>query len=314
MLIVAAGLCTAAAASAKLVADYRFNGDFTSTGPAADDAFSIGATFGPDAVAGCTRTVASTTAGESIGVSTREFTSPRVYSVVLQARLASVAGYVRLINWFPSFLQDNGLYLKNGALDFYDNNVTVRDHSGPDITPADTYAEFAISRDAANVLRGYLNGKLQFTYTDAFDMAVTPHQAGNVYFFKDNDGGNGSAGEESDAKVARIRYYNTALPANQITNTEGCFTRKCGGARVTLAGDRRANVIIGTPGRDVIDGLGGKDKIVGKGGNDILCGGPGRDKLIGGKGRDKLIGGKGRDLCAGGAGKDKSRSCEAGRA
>ena len=85
----------------------------------------------------------------------------------------------------------------------------------------------------------------------------------------------------------------------------------CGGRRATIVaergttrGTRRADVILGRPGRDRILGLGGADVICGEGGQDVLVGGPGRDRLIGGSGRDRLLGGAGLDLLEGGAGAD----------
>ena len=64
-----------------------------------------------------------------------------------------------------------------------------------------------------------------------------------------------------------------------------------------LAGDSRANTIMG---------LGGDDKLYGGpgGGNDMLYGGSGDDHLFGGLGDDTLYGGKGDDTLHGGANND----------
>ena len=297
----------------------------------ADDAFPSGANaFATEDVAGCNRGVLTFAEGAGVAIRGLELigagasTSP--YTIIVQLRFESTPanGYVRVIRW--NFGNDNGLYLHDGMLDFYDNNVDPLDHEGSTIVGLHQYAEVAVTRDASKLITGYVNGVPQFTYTDAFNQAISDHPVGNIYFFVDNGNTEVSAGA-----VARIRVYDSALPANEITNTEGCFERRCGGAAVTIAGDSRANVLIGTPGADVIDGLGGDDTIRGLGGADVLCGGTGNDpvsggagndrllggsgtdKLLGGKGRDKLVGAGGRDTCRGGAGRDVRRRCERGR-
>jgi Ca2+-binding RTX toxin-like protein len=330
--VAAVGLGTAGVASAALVADYRFDGDYASSVAGADDAFPSGANvFASETVAGCSRGVATFPVDNGVAIHGLDLigmgssTSP--YTIIVQTRLETVPSddYVRVINWDPSFTVDNGLYLFEGKLDFYDNNVSPRDHAGTTVVAANQYAELAVTRDAAEVVRGYVNGVHQFTYTDAFDIAVSDHPAGNIYFFKDD------TDEESAGGVARIRVYDEVLTADEIVNTEGCFDARCGGLTVTVPGDSRANVLIGTAGADVIDGHGGNDTIRGLGGADVLCGAAGRDKLLGGAGGDKLLGGAGkdrliggrgkdrlvgaggRDTCRGGKGRDVRRGCERGR-
>lgn len=327
-LVLLLSLAAAAPAGAKLVADYRLAGDRSSAVAGAPDLFDLppGGWFESASVANCTRQVFGFLEGGGLGFTGGEVISPEVFTLIVQVKLDEADGYVRLVNWFPSLANDNGLYTLDGALNFYDNtDPSESDHTGPTTVPPGVFAEFAVTRDASQRITGYTNGVRQFAYVDAADQAVTPHPSGNVYLFVDN------GSEESAGKVARVRVYDTALPAAQITNTEGCFNRRCGGRTVTLAGDRRANVLLGTPGRDVIAGLGGNDDIRGMGGRDIICGGPGRDRLlgargndlirgdvgadrlVGGRGRDRLVGGKGRDRCFGGPGRDRGLGCERGR-
>jgi len=63
----------------------------------------------------------------------------------------------------------------------------------------------------------------------------------------------------------------------------------------TITGNRRNNVLNGTPGNDIICGFGGRDRINGRGGNDIIFGGPGNDVIVGGAGLDSLYGNSGND-------------------
>jgi glucose/arabinose dehydrogenase len=67
-----------------------------------------------------------------------------------------------------------------------------------------------------------------------------------------------------------------------------------------LDGTKRADVIVGVPGRNVIRGGGGAD---------VICGLAGDDRLRGGAGKDVLRGGHGADRCFGGRGRDRLRSC-----
>lgn len=311
----------ASAATARLVADYRFDGNLQSSVGGASEAFASGANlaFRTEDVAGCNRQVATFPVDQGVAIHTKDVIGSGSYTMIMQARFESVPpdGYVRAINWFPSFAVDNGLYLYQGKLDFYDNNVSPADHQGTATVQPNRYVELAVSRDAGSkLITGYVNGAPQFTYTDTFDQAVSPHPAGNVYFFVDN--GN----EESAGAIARIRVYDHVLPAGEILNTVGCFEQRCGGTAVTLVGDDRGNVLEGTPARDVIEGLGGDDTIRGVARTDVLCGNAGKDKLLGGKGRDRLLGGPGknrlvgamgRDTCRGEAGRDRRKGCERGR-
>jgi RTX calcium-binding nonapeptide repeat (4 copies) len=71
----------------------------------------------------------------------------------------------------------------------------------------------------------------------------------------------------------------------------------CLGARATIVGTAKSEVLRGTPRHDVIVALGGSDRVYGLGGDDLLCGGTGDDLLDGGPGRNRLSGGPGRDRC-----------------
>jgi Ca2+-binding RTX toxin-like protein len=325
--VATAVLSVAGAARAGLVADYRFAGNFDSSVPGAPDSFTnFPLPFGTEAVAGCRRQALSFPVSEGPAIHTNFLPDEGIYTIIAQVRFETVTDSVRVINWFPNFANDNGLYLLDGQLDFYDG----ADHTGTATVSPGQFAEFAVTRDASKLVTGYVNGIQQFSLTDSGDNAVSPHPAGNVYFFQDNETG-GTSGEESAGTVARIRLYDSALPAAEITNTVGCFGVRCGSELATIAGDADPNAIAGTGGRDVISGLEGDDTIQGLAGNDLLCGGPGndtliggpgkdiliggggKDRLIGGKGRDRLVGGGGRDLCRGGAGRDRRKTCERGR-
>lgn len=79
---------------------------------------------------------------------------------------------------------------------------------------------------------------------------------------------------------------------------------RCLGARATIVGTARADLIKGTARGDVIVSLGGSDVIRGLGGGDRICGGNGSDRLIGGDRGDVLVGEAGNDTLGGGGGND----------
>lgn len=91
-------------------------------------------------------------------------------------------------------------------------------------------------------------------------------------------------------------YVATANGKRQIrlTGVEKVLTED--GARCTVVGTEKADVLVGTSRYDVICGRGGADKIRGGGGDDTIDGGTGSDRIDGGAGKDVLIGGAGADV------------------
>jgi Ca2+-binding RTX toxin-like protein len=78
-----------------------------------------------------------------------------------------------------------------------------------------------------------------------------------------------------------------------------------GGGGGAIRGNKRDNVLDGTPEADIIEGLGGNDTLNGFDGDDSLDGGDGADILFGGAGNDTLLGGSGDDSLGGNAGDDQ---------
>jgi Ca2+-binding RTX toxin-like protein len=77
---------------------------------------------------------------------------------------------------------------------------------------------------------------------------------------------------------------------------------RCDASRLTIAGTRHDDVLVGTPGRDVIAAYAGDDEVLGLDGNDIICTGKGDDVIRGGGGNDQIAGRRGNDLLTGGSG------------
>jgi hypothetical protein len=91
--------------------------------------------------------------------------------------------------------------------------------TGPDnqIT-AGAYVQVALTRDANNIVTGYLNGKQEFQLTSAANDAVI--DANNTLrFFQDNLTGP-NTGEASAGSVARIRLYDRAMSAAEVAGLD----------------------------------------------------------------------------------------------
>ena len=77
------------------------------------------------------------------------------------------------------------------------------------------------------------------------------------------------------------------------------------GAKCTIVGTEKADILVGTYRSDVICGLGGDDVIFGSSGNDVIDAGSGNDRVSGGAGHDQIFGGKGVDFVDGGTGDNR---------
>jgi beta-glucanase (GH16 family) len=77
------------------------------------------------------------------------------------------------------------------------------------------------------------------------------------------------------------------------------------GAKCTIIGTEKADVLVGTYLSDVICGLGGNDSIFGSSGNDFIDAGNGNDRISGGAGHDQIFTGKGIDFVDGGSGENR---------
>jgi Ca2+-binding RTX toxin-like protein len=97
------------------------------------------------------------------------------------------------------------------------------------------------------------------------------------------------------------------LATFNVAATPGGSHPTCLGRRVTLAGTRAGDVLLGTERNDVIRGFRGGDTIIAGGGNDLICAGRGGDFLLGDGGTDYGRGGPGSDKCIS---IERRKSCE----
>jgi hypothetical protein len=83
---------------------------------------------------------------------------------------------------------------------------------------ANSYVQVVLTRDSAKKITGYVDGVQQFQFTDTADEGVVYGiDGGSLIWFQDNTQGTGT-NEESSGSVARIRLWNRALSASEISN------------------------------------------------------------------------------------------------
>ncbi len=203
---------SARAGGAKLKADYRFEDNLKSSVSGAPHLrnVGIGNTFVRNVVSGEGRTkVLKFPRGSGLKVHTKGLIPSKHYSVVMQFRLASAGTdeYARILNpTLPADDSDNGLYLYNSYLVWYDDD----DISGTEgAVPPEKYVEIAFTRNTAGKIRTYVNGEPDINYTEADAEAVIQNHL--LRFFVDN-----SNDETSKGAVSRIRLYNDALTAKKV--------------------------------------------------------------------------------------------------
>jgi len=127
-----------------------------------------------------------------------------VYSIEASFSFSEIGGYNKILD-FLNRGSDSGLYVAGGALNFYGAGV-----SGGAFA-ADTVNHLVVTRDAANLFKGYLNGVEAISFTDSGSLAVI---ASDLRFFSD-DFATGQ-GEASPGFVDYIRTYDTALSAGAV--------------------------------------------------------------------------------------------------
>jgi hypothetical protein len=188
-----------------LTADYRFQDGFASSAGGPPELITLGPTsFITDRVDGPERTVLAFQEGSGLQLSPASTAIPSsVYTIVMLFRLDSVDGYRRLID-FTNGTADPGIYVRSGDLNFYPTTTGA----GTPIA-ANAYNQVAVTRDSSGAVTGYVNGLRQIVANDSPAAAVVS-AANTVRFFRDD------GREHSGGAVARIRFYDRALSADEI--------------------------------------------------------------------------------------------------
>jgi len=130
------------------------------------------------------------------------------YSIEFRFTPADTSGYKRLIG-FRASSPDNGLYLHNGAIEFY---PITSEAAGA--LAAGRQADVAITRDAASrIVSLYVEGVLRASFEDTQDLAVFDTDVnGNSFgrFFIDDNG------EDAAGTLNHLRVFDAVLSPAEV--------------------------------------------------------------------------------------------------
>lgn len=117
------------------------------------------------------------------------------YTIEITFKFDDTADWQKIVD-FKNRTSDNGLYIYNGQLQFYDFGI------GGDFQAGREY-RVRLERDKnTNAVKGYVNDAMAFEFVDTEGHAV--FQDENAFFFLDDTN---TSGEESGGAVTRIRIW-----------------------------------------------------------------------------------------------------------
>lgn len=202
-----------AGASAKLRADYRFEGNFKSSVGNVPKLTKegLGGEFKRQRVGRKRQGVWKFPEGTGLrmgqalkalgGGGTR-------YTFVMLVRLAEVDGYNKLID-FDNLQADGGLYIDDGALDGYS-----LDEEEPVVIQPAKWVQVALARSSDGTTRGFVNGKRIWTAPDEDpDLVLGIDEV--LHFVMDDES---TGTEEAAGSIARLRIWNNPLSNRAVKN------------------------------------------------------------------------------------------------
>lgn len=137
--------------------------------------------------------------------------NPVNYSLEFSFKLDTVAGDRKLVD-FQSLTSDLGVYDRNGALSFFASAAG----GGPAIAPQ-TDVHLVLTRNSStNLVSGYINGQLSFSFTDSGSAATANGSLGSFRFFVDDLVTLQT--EASGGRVNFMRFYNGALTGGEVSS------------------------------------------------------------------------------------------------
>jgi hypothetical protein len=217
--LIAVAAFVPSAPAASLVADYQFQGNFSSSGGGAGPISPVGGASFVNETVGCKQgKVLSFTKGSGLQLSTPSFAGGG-YSVVMLFRLTDLSGYRRIFGAGgagATFTNDNGLYARDSKMAVYDNsNLNNPFQSPTPLFQPNAYGEVVLTvpDNKSSVVTAYFNGNQ--VAKDGADTAE--FNAQGMRFFKDNDGANGT--EDSAGAVSRIRIFSGELTPQEVSST-----------------------------------------------------------------------------------------------
>jgi hypothetical protein len=133
--------------------------------------------------------------------------NPETYSIEMLFSINSTSSFRKLID-FKNLTSDDGVYNFNTALNFFPTAT------GPiGVFTAGSPAHLVVTRDGAtDQFIGYVDGALQFSFTDSLDRAV--FGPGNIIHFLQDDVTT-SPFEHPSGFLNRVRLYEGVLTADE---------------------------------------------------------------------------------------------------
>jgi YD repeat-containing protein len=197
---------TEVTSSATLQADYQFQNSRSSSVGSPPALTDLGTnSFTTATVDGTSRTVLSFAQNNGLSLSpTTGVVGSNTYSIVMLFSVSTTSSFRRIAD-FKNGTSDTGLYVVNGKLYLYNASQA----SSVSIA-ANTYVQVVLTRDSAGTITGYVDGVQQIQFADSGGLGSI-NSSNTLRFFRD-DGTEASAGA-----VARIRLYDDALTASQVT-------------------------------------------------------------------------------------------------
>ena len=232
-----------AARAQTLAADYRLQDTLASSvgaiGPLTPVGGVGGVTFMTDTVDAKMQRVLNiqvigmppTTTDSGVRTQTNPFVDSSNYSIVLLANfnLNQSAIVATKIFDFKNLSGDAGLYVQSntGTLAFIDNSGVLQNAPGGAALSSLMYAQIVLARDGVtNLVSVYQDGTLAFSFTDTNGLAILGDatMTGNSFLTLFKDDGTGLAGgmvnEGTQGNLARLRFYNGVLSAQQVAGLD----------------------------------------------------------------------------------------------
>jgi hypothetical protein len=132
------------------------------------------------------------------------------YTLVLHGYIDDVMGYKKLID-FRNLAGDGGLYNREGFLSFVPGNEAPNNRM-----VANEYFQLVVTRDSSHLVTTYINGEVQFSFTDN-SLSTRMCSTNQFNFFVDDLSTNV---ESPRGAVARVTIYDHALSSEEVENME----------------------------------------------------------------------------------------------
>lgn len=146
------------------------------------------------------------------GLSVTGAVPAEVYTVDLVFSYDAYSGWHKVLD-YKDLATDEGYYTYDDRSQFVVvAGATFAD--GPVGLVANTMYQMTITRDAAGVVTGYVDGAQAWTFNDLADVATLGTVGGPAHFFIDDNATGG--GESKAGTVRRIRIWDRALAAGEI--------------------------------------------------------------------------------------------------